>query len=175
MQTHRTREARPTAHGQAKGDVPTAPSTPASPRARRRHSQSDATSKGGVAAKAHQSTDTRSVHTPSMHTTLLTELKLRDRESDQLPTLGGFHFYHDQDRKTHTPRARTGLSVALAALSRATRSWPTCAPSVRSRARPTGSHGTMQHGCRAVAVSDALPMVTRTMLVCTTCLSHALT
>ena len=86
MQTRRTREARPTAHGQAKGDVPTAPSTPASPRARRRHSQSDTTSKGGVAAKAHQSTDTRSAHTPSMHTTLLAELKLQDGESDQLPT-----------------------------------------------------------------------------------------
>ena len=91
------------------------------------------------------------------------------------PICGEFQIFHDQDTKTHTPRARAGLSVALSALSRATRSWPTCAPSVRSRARPTGSHGTMQHGCRAVAVSDALPMVTRTMLVCTTCVSHTLT
>ena len=91
---------------------------------------------------------------------------------------GDIHFYRTHDTKTHTPRARTGLSVALSALSRATRS---CADlrsiSVRSRARPTGSHGTMQHDCCAVAVSDALPnpMVTRTMLKGTACLSHALT
>ena len=43
-----------------------------------------------------------------------------------------------------------------------------CAPDRLAR-------GTMQHGCRAVAVSDALPMVTRTMLLGPACLSHALT
>ena len=69
---------------------------------------------------------------------------------------GGFQIFYDQDTKTHTPRACAGLSVALLALSRAIRSWPTCAPSVRSRARPTGSHGTMQHGCLVPSPSPTL-------------------
>ena len=58
---------------------------------RQRHREYDDTTRAArprkrdVAAKAHQSADTRSVHTPSMHTTLLAELSLRDGEGDQSP------------------------------------------------------------------------------------------
>ena len=56
-----------------------------------------------------------------------------------------------------TPRPCSGLSVALPALYRASRLWLTCLPSGWSRARAAGSAGTMQHGCGAVLVTEALP------------------
>ena len=75
----------------------------------------------------------------------------------RVPPVGDFHFYVVHDRKIHTVRTRSALSVATPALHRADRSQRSCRSSVWSRARTTGSPGTSQHGCGAIVVTEALP------------------